>query len=147
MSLSDMYLRSCIPFAKNCIRVVKVATTVSTSIRNWGYCWRTFPSHLAPVVTEVQMFDSWLELWCPSCCKEVLSILTRNYVYGWSDNSIVSSWMAGGPRCLKTYVRNHITAVAEQVLPDRWNNTKEVENLVDCTKRGVFPAELLKHNF
>lgn len=76
--------------------------------------------------------------------KEVLSIPTCD-VYGWTDSSIVLSWMVGNPRRLKTYVGNRITSIVEQIPPDRWNHVKGVENPADCASRGLFPTELLQH--
>lgn len=77
--------------------------------------------------------------------REVLSIPLQA-VYGWTDSSIVLSWMKGNPRRFKTYVGNHISCILDQIPPERWKHVQGIENPADCSSRGIFPTELVQHD-
>ncbi len=53
--------------------------------------------------------------------------------------------MVGTPRRFKVYVGNRILYIVERVPPDRWGHVKGLENPADAASRGLFPAELLRH--
>lgn len=77
--------------------------------------------------------------------REVLSVPLHN-VFGWTDSSIVLSWMNGNPRRFKTYVGNRISCIMDLIPPERWRHVRGIENPADCSSRGIFPTELLHHD-
>ena len=77
--------------------------------------------------------------------RDVLCVPLQD-VFGWTDSSIVLSWMSGNPRRFKTYVGNRISCIIDQIPPERWRHVKGVENPADCCSRGIFPAELAQHD-
>ena len=77
--------------------------------------------------------------------RGVLSIPLQD-IFGWTDSSIVLSWMQGNPRRFKTYVGNRISSILDLIPPERWKHVRGVENPADCVSRGLFPRELLSHS-
>ena len=76
--------------------------------------------------------------------KEVFQ-LPLSDIFAWTDSTIVPAWLAGNPRRFKTYVGNRVSAIVDQIPPDRWNHVAGTENPADCASRGLFPLELLEH--
>jgi len=77
--------------------------------------------------------------------REILSIPLHD-VFGWTDSSIVLSWMNGNPRHFKMYVENRISCIIDQIPPKQWRHVRGVENPADCSSRGLFLAELVQHD-
>ena len=77
--------------------------------------------------------------------REILSVPLED-VFGWTDSSIVLSWMRGNPRRFKTYVGNRISSILDLIPPERWKHIRGVENPADCISRGLFPKELVSHD-
>ena len=77
--------------------------------------------------------------------QELLSIPLRD-IFGWTDSSIVLSWMQGNPRHFKTYVGNHISGILDLIPPERWKYVCGIQNPADCISRGLFPKELVSHD-
>ena len=77
--------------------------------------------------------------------REILSIPLHD-TFGWTDSSIVLSWMNGNPRRFKTFVGNRISCIMDQIPPERWKHVRGVDNPADCSSRGIFPKELVQHD-
>ena len=66
-------------------------------------------------------------------------------IFAWTDSTVVLAWLTGSSRRLKTYVGNRVSAIMDQIPPDRWNHVPGTNNPADCASRGLFPLELLHH--
>ena len=71
--------------------------------------------------------------------------IPHNFLYAWTDSTIVLNWLVGNPRRFKTYVGNRVSYIMELVTPERWNHVEGLMNPADCASRGMFPSELLEH--
>lgn len=64
--------------------------------------------------------------------------------YGWTDSTIVLSWLTVPHTSFKAYVSNRIHQI-HTIVPDcQWNHIESINNPADCASRGVMPSELLK---
>ena len=62
--------------------------------------------------------------------RKVLDVPLHD-VFGWTDSTIVLSWMDGNPRRFKTYVGNRISCIMDQIPPERWRHVRGVDNPAD----------------
>ena len=71
--------------------------------------------------------------------------IPHNFLYAWTDSTIVLNWLVGNPRRFKTYVGDRVSYIMELVALERWNHVEGLMNPADCASRGMFPSELLDH--
>ena len=50
-------------------------------------------------------------------CKDVFCLHLQQ-IYAWTDSTIVLNWLAGNPRCFKTYVGNRVSQIMELISPE-----------------------------
>ena len=76
--------------------------------------------------------------------KLVLKVPMQD-IYAWTDSTIVLSWLIGNPRRFKTFVGNRVSSIMQLIPPERWSHVESADNLADCSSRGLFPSELIRH--
>ena len=64
-------------------------------------------------------------------------------VNGWTDSTIVLSWLSGNPR---RFVGNRVSQIISRIPSERWSHVSGVDNPADCASRGLFPSELVQHH-
>ena len=62
-----------------------------------------------------------------------------SHVHHWTDSTI-------GPRRLKTFVANRISAISDLTPARNWRHVGSLENPADCASRGIMPSILLQHS-
>ena len=77
--------------------------------------------------------------------RQALSIPTE-YVFAWTDSTIVLNWLVGNPCRFKTFVGNRVSRIMQLIPPDHWNHVRSPENPADCSSRGLLPSELVNHD-
>ncbi len=75
-----------------------------------------------------------------------LEIESRN-IFAWTDSRVVLGWLRGSPRRFKTFVGNRITEMTEALPIECWRHVDGTVNPADCASRGMFPAQLIQHDF
>ena len=80
-----------------------------------------------------------------SHAAKILNILSSN-VFAWTDSRVTLGWLQGNPRRFLTFVGNRIAEISETIPVACWHHVKDSENPTDCASRGIFPAELAKHD-
>ncbi len=76
--------------------------------------------------------------------KKTLSISTE-HVHGWSDSTIVLSWLDGSPERLRIYAANRLVTIMDIIPPEAWKHVPTEDNPADCASRGVTPEQLKSH--
>ena len=76
---------------------------------------------------------------------KILDIPTGR-IYGWTDSLVVLGWLRGNPRRFKTFVGNRVSEIVDLVPPSCWRYVNTETNPADCASRGLFPAELDRHD-
>ena len=66
-------------------------------------------------------------------------------IYAWTDSTIVLSWLIGNPRRFKTFVGNRVSSIMQLIPPECWGHVESADNPADCSSRGLFPSELIRH--
>ena len=77
--------------------------------------------------------------------RVILSI-PLSKVVAWTDSTVVLHWLTGNPHRFKTFVGNRISDIIDMVPPNHWKHVNGCHNPADCASRGLFPAELMKHD-
>ena len=65
----------------------------------------------------------------------------------WTDSRIVLSWLSGNPRWFKVFVGNRVSTILSFIPPCCWRHVAGLDNPANLASRGMFPLELLKHEF
>ena len=78
-------------------------------------------------------------------CQVVFCLLSAE-AFAWTDSTVVLKWITGNPRRYKTDVGNRVSSIVDAIPLSLWSHVEGLENPVDCTSRGMFPAELLSHD-
>ncbi|XP_035233025.1 uncharacterized protein LOC118204843 [Stegodyphus dumicola] len=68
--------------------------------------------------------------------------LNMNYVFFWSDSSIVLAWLKKEPCCMKTFVANRVAVVQEMTEVRQWHHVPSKQNPADLISRGADPVKL-----
>ena len=61
-----------------------------------------------------------------------------SHVHHWTDSTIVLSWLDGGPRRLKTFVANRISAISDLTPARSWRHVGSLENPADAALCPAF---------
>lgn len=64
-------------------------------------------------------------------------------VFGWTDSSIVLSWLAKPPCFWNTFVANRVSKIVQVLDPSRWFHVESAYNPADLASRGMYPQELV----
>ncbi|XP_070074700.1 uncharacterized protein [Drosophila takahashii] len=64
-------------------------------------------------------------------------------VFGWSDSSIVLSWLSYAPAQLKTFVGNRTSEILDTIPRSAWRHVDSKTNPADCASRGLMAADLI----
>ena len=64
---------------------------------------------------------------------------------GWTDSTVVLSWINDHPAKWSCFVGNRTTAIQEIIPPAPWKHVPSAENPADCAFRGLAPSLLLSH--
>ncbi|XP_070075756.1 uncharacterized protein [Drosophila takahashii] len=64
-------------------------------------------------------------------------------VFGWSDSSIVLSWLSYAPAQLKTFVGNRTSEILDTIPRSAWRHFDSKTNPADCASRGLMAADLI----
>ncbi|XP_070075664.1 uncharacterized protein [Drosophila takahashii] len=64
-------------------------------------------------------------------------------VFGWSDSSIVLSWLSYAPAQLKTFVGNRTSEILDSIPRSAWRHVDSKTNPADCASRGLMAADLI----
>lgn len=64
-------------------------------------------------------------------------------VYAWSDSMVTLSWIRSSPHRWKTFVRNRVARIQENVQISSWGHIDTNTNPADCCSRGLYPKDLL----
>ena len=67
-------------------------------------------------------------------------------IYNWTDSLVVLGWLRGNPHRFKTFVGNRVSKIINAVPPSCWRYVNTETNPATRASRGLFPAELDKHN-
>ncbi|XP_011859045.1 PREDICTED: uncharacterized protein LOC105556561 [Vollenhovia emeryi] len=70
--------------------------------------------------------------------------LTLDGVYAWSDSMVTLSWIRSAPHKWKTFVRNRIARIQENIHISSWGHVRTHSNPADYCSRGLYPDELVK---
>ncbi|GBN80229.1 hypothetical protein AVEN_195410-1 [Araneus ventricosus] len=68
--------------------------------------------------------------------------LEIDYIYLWSDSTIVLAWIQHEPWELKTFVENRIAAIQELTKKEQWFHVSSGNNPADVLSRGLAPEKL-----
>ncbi|XP_018395111.1 PREDICTED: uncharacterized protein LOC108773703, partial [Cyphomyrmex costatus] len=66
-------------------------------------------------------------------------------IYGWTDSTIVLSWLKQHPSTWTTFVANRVSELQTSLPSISWNHVSSRENPADCASRGLSAAELASH--
>ena len=69
--------------------------------------------------------------------------ISQDHIHGWTDSSIVLSWLDGHPRELDVYVSNRVNSILQITTPQVWGHVPTLQNPADC---GMMPQEILAHD-
>ncbi|XP_044312576.1 uncharacterized protein LOC123037144 [Drosophila rhopaloa] len=64
-------------------------------------------------------------------------------VFGWSDSSIVLTWLSYTPAQLKTFVGNRTSEILDTIPRSAWHHVDSKTNPADCASRGLMAADLI----
>ena len=64
---------------------------------------------------------------------------------GWTDSTVVLSWINDHPAKWSYFVGIRTTAIQEIIPPASWKHVPSAENPADCASRGLAPSLLLSH--
>ena len=90
---------------------------------------------LCAAVLLGRLFEAYLPL---------LSDFQPEKVTGWSDSTIVLSWIASNSR-LETFVSNRVGKIRDAAVPITWRYVPSDSNPSDSASRGLPPSELPAH--
>ncbi|XP_045506863.1 uncharacterized protein LOC123703037 [Colias croceus] len=62
-------------------------------------------------------------------------------IYGWTDSTVVLSWLQGDLSRWQTFVRNRVATILETI-GNKWYHVPSVENPADVASRGMLLPEL-----
>lgn len=63
--------------------------------------------------------------------------------YGWTDSSIVLSWLNHAPETLRTYEANRVTVILELLSRGQWRHVRSEDNPADLPSRGALTSEIV----
>ena len=72
--------------------------------------------------------------------------IPQDHIHGWTDSSIVLSWLDGHPRDFDVFVTNRVASILQLTTPHSWKHVPTLQNPADCASRGMMPQELLAHS-
>ena len=77
-------------------------------------------------------------------CKDALEKLgvQIDSIHGWTDSTIVSSWLAYYPSNWSTFVGNRDSSIQKAIAPEQWMHVDSSNNPADCASRGLLSQEL-----
>ena len=65
--------------------------------------------------------------------------ISQDHIHGWTDSSIVLSWLDGHPRELDVYVSNRVNSILQITTPQVWGHVPTLQNPADSASRGMMP--------
>ena len=68
--------------------------------------------------------------------------LTMEFVYAWTDSSVVLGWLKTSSARLKVYVSHRVVNILDKVPVQHWRYVNTAHNLADLISRGTTPKEL-----
>lgn len=74
-----------------------------------------------------------------------LHVIKNLKYYGWTDSSIVLSWISAHPSKWKAFVGNRVSEIIDFWPRRLWGHVQSSDNPSDCASRGVEPEKLLSH--
>ena len=109
--------------------------------RQWEKRWDDHLWHL-----------TWIEL-CPaalgfqllrSTVNALQSLpITITEIIGWTDSTIVLSWLASYPGTWSCFVGKRVALIQEQIPPSQWKHVSSDQNPTDCVSRGMTASEMI----
>lgn len=120
------------------LRTLHVDTSVSTSIIFAKLRVAPLRSQTIPrlELTAAQLLSSLLGY------LSKLLHLPREYLFAWSDSTIVLAWLDKAPSTLETFVRHHVAAIQETIPRSRWRHVPTNSNPADLASRGASASTL-----
>ena len=68
--------------------------------------------------------------------------ITITEIIGWTDSTIVLSWLASYPGTWNFFVGNR-ALIQEQIPPSQWKHVSSDQNPADCVSRGMTASEMI----
>ena len=77
-------------------------------------------------------------------CKDALEKMDVQIdsIHGWTDSTIVLSWLADYPSNWSTFVGNRVSSIQKAIPPEQWGHVDSSNNPADCASRGLLSQEL-----
>lgn len=71
--------------------------------------------------------------------------IPKEHLFGWTDSTIVLSWLKGGACRWTTFVSNRVSTILNIMKVEQWNHVSTELNPADCASRGLHPKDLIVH--
>ncbi|XP_071580955.1 uncharacterized protein [Temnothorax nylanderi] len=72
--------------------------------------------------------------------------LTIDDEYAWLDAEVVLAWIRSSPQRWKTFVRNRVARIQDNVRASAWGHVDTESNPADHCSRGLFPRDLVANS-
>lgn len=66
-------------------------------------------------------------------------------IYGWTDSTVVLTWVNHHPSRWKPFVANRVSLIQTALPRMRWSHVPSADNPADCASRGISTSELQQH--
>ena len=73
-------------------------------------------------------------------CRSILDI-PLSFTFGWTDSTIVLSWLHGDSTRFKPFMGNRVARRVELIPASEWQHVPGISNPADQASRGLFPPE------
>lgn len=72
--------------------------------------------------------------------------IDRSKIYGWTDSTVVLSWLSSHPSRWSTFIGNRTSEILSRLDNTQWSHVSSDQNPADIASRGCYPTDLANNN-